>query len=338
MKKLLLTALCVLFLLVVMPLHGVAGGAVTLKMAMYQPANHAFVRYYTAMMPMVEKITGGKIKIKIYHSATLLRSTEMDVGINKGVADIGFSYPPMMSASIPFLGLTDLPGIWRDTKGFNDAFDNGLTELYEEAYYQAGLTNLKVIGLTNIGFWYPCANTKKEVRVPADMKGLKIKGMGRMHVKYVDACGGTGVNVPIAECYESIERGVIDGCTGFTSNFVSWKLMEPCKYFVDFAPGLGPMMLIVNKKSLERKVPKELREPLLEILTLLVKAHRGVMLADDAYNHDIVMPQHMKYYRPNAEERKAWIEAGRPLVEEWLSKTGALGKKAMEIVEKYNQR
>ena len=62
------------------------------------------------------------------------------------------------------------------------------------------------------------------------------------------------------------------------------------------------------------------------------------MAAETTYNHDIIMPQHMEYYRPNPEEVNLWRDAGKPLVEEWLSKTGALGRKAMDIVEKYNQR
>jgi TRAP-type C4-dicarboxylate transport system substrate-binding protein len=243
----------------------------------------------------------------------------------------------MISSTIPFIGITDLPSIWRDTKGFHEAFDNGLTEIFEQAYHEGGLRNLKVIGLSNIGFWY-IATTKKPFRVPADLKGLKIVGCGSMHVKYIDACGGTGMYIEIPERYEAIQRGIVDGCTGFTSNYVGWKFMEPAEYMLDFAPGLGPMMIIINKKSLEEKVPKDLREPLVMILKYMILAHRGAMAADTIYEHDIIMRKHMKYYKPTSEEEALWIKAGRPVVEEWISKTGDLGKKAMKIVEKYNAR
>jgi TRAP-type C4-dicarboxylate transport system substrate-binding protein len=146
------------------------------------------------------------------------------------------------------------------------------------------------------------------------------------------------MDVPLAETYESMQRGVIDGCTGFTSNFVSWKLMEPAKYFVDVAPGLGPMMLIVNMNSFGKKVQKEFQEPVLKTLKLILLAHRGVMQQDTAYEHDVIMPKYMKFYKPTHEEEMLWMRAGKPLVQEWLSKTGSLGRKAMDIVEKYNGR
>ena len=337
MKKALIASLSILLLAAFIPaISTAAPKTVVLKMAMYQPAKHAFVEFYQSMLPKVEEITGGRVKIKLFHSSTLLKSTNMDEGINKGVADLGLSYPPMVSASIPFIGMTDLPGVWRDTKGFNDAFDNGLTEIYEQAYHEGGMKNIKIIGLANIGSWY-IATTKKPFKVPSDLTGLKIAGAGRMHVTYIDACGGKGIYIPIIERYESMERGIVDGCTGFTSNFVSWKFMEPCKYFVDFAPALGPMMLIMNSDSL-KKIPDELQEPVLGALKLIAMSHRGAMAAKTTYNHDIIMPQHMEYYRPNPEEVNLWRDAGKPLVEEWLSKTGALGRKAMDIVEKYNQR
>ncbi|MBW2058665.1 MAG: TRAP transporter substrate-binding protein [Deltaproteobacteria bacterium] len=335
-RKALVVSLCVFLIVAFGPVTSVAAKTVVLKMAMYQPAKHAFVKFYQSMLPKVKKITGGRVKVKLFHSSTLLKSTNMDEGINKGVADMGLSYPPMVSASIPFMGLTDLPGIWRDTKGFNDAFDNGVTDLYEQAYHEGGMKNIKIVGLANIGFWY-IATTKKLVKVPSDLAGLKIAGCGRMHVKYIDACGGKGVYIPIVERYEAMERGIVDGGTGFTSNFVSWRFMEPCKYFLDFGHGLGPMMLIINSDSL-KKIPEDLRASVLGILKLIVLSHRGVMAAETSFNHDVIMPQHMEYYRPTPEEVKLWRDAGKPLVEEWLSKTGPLGRKAMDIVEKYNQR
>ena len=312
-----------------------ASNQVVLKMAMYQPAAHPFPKYYHAKIKAVEKITNGRIKIKIYDSSTLLKSTDMDDGVNKGIADLGFSYPPMLTKSFPFVGMGDVPGIWRDSKGFHDAIDNGLLELYEEAFNDGGLSNLKIINMTAIGSWY-IGTAKKKIRIPVDLKGLKIRAFGGLTQKYIDSCGGTSIYIPIVEAYEGLQRGIIDGVTAYTSNFVGWKWMEPCKYMLDYTVSVGPMMLIINKKSLEKKVPKELQQPVLETLELLVKGHRGVMLEQTIYHHNKVMSEYMEFYKPNAKEANLWNEAGKPVLEEWLSKTGDRGKKALEIVRKFN--
>lgn len=314
-----------------------ASEQVILKMAIYQPAAHPFTKYYRSKVSEVEKATKGRIQVKIYDSSVLLDSMDMLDGTDKGIADIGYLAPFTMAKTIPFLGLTDLPGIWRDNKGFNDTFDNGLTELYEQAYHEAGLMNVKVIGLSNIGFWY-IAFTKKEVRVPDDMKGMKLMGTGPMHVKFIETCGGSGIYIEVGQRYEALERGIADGVTGFTSNFVGWKWMEVCKYLTDYPQSLGPMLVLINKHSLEKKVPGDLREIFLSTLKRIVIEHREVMAAETIQQHDVIMPKYMKYYKPTSEEEKLWRAIGKSLVSEWLSKTGPLGKKAMDIVLKYNER
>ena len=99
MRKALIASLCVFLVVAFVPVTSVAAKTVVLKMAMYQPAKHAFVNFYQSMLPKVEEITGGRVKVKLFHSSTLLKSTNICEGINKGVADMGLSYPPMVSAS-----------------------------------------------------------------------------------------------------------------------------------------------------------------------------------------------------------------------------------------------
>lgn len=339
MKKALTIFLCLLFFGIAFQFKTATAEtkSTVLKMAMYQPATHILTKFFRSMMPEVEKITKGRVKIKIYDSSSLLNARGMDPGVNKGIADIGLSYPPTQASSITFLSIADLPGIIRDVKGFNDALDNGLTELYEQAYHQGGMQNLKVIGLANLGFWY-IATSKKEFHIPSDLKGLKIAGAGRMHTKYINDCGSTGVYLPVIERYEALERGIVDGVTGYTSNFVSWKWMEPANFFLDFGIGSGAISISVNKNSIEKKVPKDLQEPVLRILRLIVLNCRGMYAAASAHDYEYAMLNNMNSYKPTPSEQKLWIDAGQPFISNWLSKTGSLGKKALNIVEKYNAR
>lgn len=339
MKKALRIFLCLLFFGFVFQFKTATAETKTtvLKMAMYQPSTHVLTKFFRSMVPEIERITKGRVKIDIYDSSSLLNAQGMDPGVNKGIADIGLSYPPTTASSIPFLAIPDLPGIVRDVKGFNDALDNGLTELFEQAYHEGGLQDLKVIGLSNLGFWY-IATSKKEIRSPADLKGLKIAGAGRMHTKYIDDCGGTGVYIPVIERYEALERGIVDGVTGYTSNFISWKWMEPANYFLDFGIGSGAVVVSINKKSIEKKVPEELQDVVLRVLRLIVLNCRGMYAAASEYEHDFVMLKNMNSYKPTTNEQKLWIEAGQPYIKDWLAKTGSLGRKALDIMEKYNAR
>lgn len=61
---------------------------------------------------------------------------------------------------------------------------------------------------------------KPEVATLADLKGLKIRGSGRMTTKLLEALGAEGVNVAFSEVPGALERGVVDcAVTGSGSGY-----------------------------------------------------------------------------------------------------------------------
>ncbi|UOM34244.1 TRAP transporter substrate-binding protein [Acuticoccus sp. I52.16.1] len=61
---------------------------------------------------------------------------------------------------------------------------------------------------------------KGEVKGLADLKGKKVRGSGRMTVKFLDALGAEGVNVAFGEVPGALERGVVDcAITGSGSGY-----------------------------------------------------------------------------------------------------------------------
>lgn len=61
---------------------------------------------------------------------------------------------------------------------------------------------------------------KPEVKSLADLKGLKIRGSGRMTTKFLEALGAEGVNVAFSEVPGALERGVVDcAVTGSGSGY-----------------------------------------------------------------------------------------------------------------------
>lgn len=59
-----------------------------------------------------------------------------------------------------------------------------------------------------------------EIASLADLKGLKIRGSGRMTTKFLDALGAEGVNISFSEVPGSLQRGVVDcAITGSGSGY-----------------------------------------------------------------------------------------------------------------------
>jgi len=55
-------------------------------------------------------------------------------------------------------------------------------------------------------------NSKRPIRTPDDLKGLKIRVMEIVpHIKMMEALGATPVPIPWTEVYTSFQTDVVDG-------------------------------------------------------------------------------------------------------------------------------
>ena len=73
--------------------------------------------------------------------------------------------------------------------------------------------------------------TKKPVKVPADLKGQKIRMMGNpLFVDTMNAMGGNGISMGTGEVYSALQTGVIDGAENNPPTYVSQNHYSIAKY------------------------------------------------------------------------------------------------------------
>ena len=73
------------------------------------------------------------------------------------------------------------------------------------------------------------SSTKKKLRPPADVKGLKIRGGSREMDMMFKGAGATTSNMPSNEIYISMQTGAIDVAVTSSSSLISFKLEELSK-------------------------------------------------------------------------------------------------------------
>ena len=83
----------------------------------------------------------------------------------------------------------------------------------------------------NGGTMYQLLTVKKEVKSPADMKGLTIWCEADWN-GFVRECGATPVNTPFSEVYSSLQKNMYDGMLIPTETLQSCNFAEVCKYCV----------------------------------------------------------------------------------------------------------
>lgn len=96
--------------------------------------------------------------------------------------------------------------------------------------------------------------TKKEIKSPADLKGLKIRVMGNpLFVDTMNAMGGNGISMAYGEVFSALQTGVIDGAENNPpSMFTSNHYTTGTKYYAQTNHLIIPELLVMSKVAWDK--------------------------------------------------------------------------------------
>lgn len=156
---------------------------------------------------LIEKYSGGEIKVQIYHSASIGNETEILQQIQMNTIQMGIITGGPFDTFDPIVRVINYPFIFKD----NDQADKILDgPLGAEILKSLETSDFKGLCFSENGF-RNLTNNKQPVKKPDDIKGLKIRVMSSaMHKAIWQALGAnpTPMAWPI---YTELEQGVIDG-------------------------------------------------------------------------------------------------------------------------------
>lgn len=315
-----------------------AQGQTVLKAAFYQPAGHPIVELAKESLAKIEKATEGRVKFAIYASSTLVPTAEMASGVDDGTAFMAIWYMPYMSKTIPLFDIETIP-VWTagTCKAIIDAYDAGLNDVYTEALKRQGLANVKVAGVSECLPRVLAA--RKEVRVPADAKGLKVRSVGA-EADMFKFIGASPVNMTMDQAYEALSRGIVDGITNGFMMLYERSHLEPLKHVTNMNLTSVLMHVIYNSATLAKLDPRD--RPTVEKGMKEVAEH--VRAGLDKRNAETIASSGGKFgtriYQPTEAERKEWIEAAQASRKAFEARAAndPLIKKGLGYVYQFNPR
>ena len=143
-------------------------------------------------------------------------------------------------------------------------------------------TGLKVLGFGDSGGFFHFTNSKRPIKSPEDMKGLKIRTMGLdTHKAIVSALGGQPSVIPWAEVYTALQTGVADGQMNPVPIISFAKMNEVQKYLTLSGHLFAPYVWVMNKAFYDSLTPQE-KLVLNDAVKSAIVAGRGVARAIEA--------------------------------------------------------
>ena len=112
-------------------------------------------------------------------------------------------------------------------------------------------------------------HSKKEIKVPADVKGMKVRTANQTIAQYVTSMGGNSVQVPIMEAYETLKSGITDAITvpwdglthpAFKFGTVTTYTLDTPLYVSNFTHGIS-MQTYDSMSDAQKKVIDQVCTP-----------------------------------------------------------------------------
>jgi TRAP-type C4-dicarboxylate transport system substrate-binding protein len=305
-----------------------AAKPIKLTYALFQPATAALSKLQTEYAKEIEKRTGGRVQITVFHGGSLLGAPAMFQGIRNGIADMGNGITSYSPGNFPFTSIAELPTEAGSGWAVSYAQYDFLTKYQPKEWNDVHV-------LTTVG---SAADTmaigmgKKPVLKLEDMKGKSIR---TNHADITSALGATVKDVPMADVFDSISKGVLDGTHVTLEPFKSWKLGDVCKYITINTAPFEPAIMwynIMNKNkwnSLPPDIQKIFTEVSKDYVGKLGLAWDDQSVAGFEYCKSLGNSIHVL----QKEEAARWQAAMTPVIDVRIKKLVAKGFSQKEVEE-----
>ncbi len=228
--------------------------AMEIKLAHVVNEKDAFHVAAEKFKELVEKNSQGALTVTIFPNAKLGDERTLLERMKMGIVDAGIITNGPIINFVPSFGVIDLPFLFRDPTHAYKVLDGSIGQKLMADLESQGWKGLAFAerGFRNL------TNSKRPVKTPEDIKGLKIRVM--QNPVYVDSFKALGANaVPMAwtEVLTALQQGTVDGQENPLNVIMAFKLYETQKYLSITRHAYAPAPIIMSMNTWKKLTPAQ---------------------------------------------------------------------------------
>ncbi|WP_299371802.1 TRAP transporter substrate-binding protein [uncultured Tateyamaria sp.] len=279
----------------------------------------------------VEAASDGRIKIDRYPSMQLGgRPPElMDQAID-GVADIVWTVVGYTPGRYPSTEVFELPFMMTNARAMSSAY----WQMFEKHMKDTEFKDVHILGTWVHG--PGMIHVNKEVKTPADMEGLKIRGGSRTVNNLLEKMGATPVGMPVPAVPEGLSKGVIDGTTIPWEVTAALKVPELVGNHTEFegeALYTLTFVLAMNKDRYEG-LPADLQKVIDDNSGLEFSIFAGGTQADsDGPARALAVDNGNNIVTVSGADLDAWRAVSQPIYDEWVADMESKGIDGQALID-----
>ncbi len=274
---------------------------------------------------LVREGSGGRINIKVYPSSALMAGKQTNEFLihRQGVADFCFASTINWSTSIKELNLFNLPFFFPDYKALDAVTDGAVGDDIAALLKDKGVT---LLAWGENGF-REMTNSKRAVKIPADMEGLKIRVVGTpIFIDIMKALGANPVNMNWGDAQVAFQQGVVDGQENpVVAIEIPVKIWQFNKYITVWHYVIDPLMLTVNSKTFATFSAEDqevIKKSALQAATEQLDVVRKGLIAPDLSAFDTLRENGMEVTFVEGDARQLFIERTAGVTKKWKETIG----------------
>jgi TRAP-type C4-dicarboxylate transport system substrate-binding protein len=306
--------------------HAQSQVPIKLKYSNYLPATHPYTNLGGQFCEEIKNRTNGRVEITYYPGGTLTTATKVYDGVVNEVSDIGLSHIGYTRGRFPVAEILDLP------VGYASGYV--ATHVKDDFYNKFKPKDWNEVHV--LYFFSPgpqiIATKTRPVKKLEDLKGLKIRGTGRI-ADTIKALGGTPVSVEMVDAYDGLQRGVIDGILDAMETWRGWKLGELVKHATLSQRGAGLVFTfyVVMAKDKWNLLPDDVKKTFTQVSAEWRDKSGVTSNQIDIAGRDFFKEHGGQIYSLSDEEIKRWQKAVEPVIEQYMKDLEGKGYKRSEM-------
>ena len=330
MKRLLLTSAMAVTLAI--GSYSQAMAERTLRITLQIATNHELGQNVLYFKEQMEKESNGALKLEVYDSAQLYKGNEVPQAVASGAIDMGMVLVDEYAGTIPSAAVFSVAFMFPDYKTLAKAVDpsSPVRKLIDDEILKTGT---RVLWYQDYGAVQLLAR-RGEIRTPADIKGKKVRVLGKPSGDFITALGASPVKVGGSEQFIAYQRGTVDvGMTGTTAT-KSRKIFEIMDSITITNHAHTEFLIVMSELTWKKLSDQEkgwitkaaqAAEMQMRANTEKANIEAEKWLADNTK---------MKVINLTPDELAQWKKAAEPSVQAFIKDSGETGRKLIEELRK----
>lgn len=271
----------------------------------------------TLLMERVNAEMDGKACMEVFPNSTLYNDDQVLEAMLQGDVQLA---APSLSKFEQFtkqFRIFDLPFMFKNIDAV-DAFQNSDTG-------QAMKESMVRRGLLGLAFWHNGVtqiSANKPLMSPADAKGLKFRVQPSDVLKAnMEALGASPQPMAFSEVYGALQTGVVDGQENTWSNIYGQKFFEVQDGITETNHGVIDYLVVTNVDWWEG-LDADVRDQLSTIIAEVTEARNSESFKVNEEAKEAIIAAGGVVRELNAEQRQAWVDAMKPVWEQFVQDVG----------------